>query len=164
MSYNSKKTIASIIAGVLLAVSYTIYALGGSAPASDDLKAWAVVMLVFIGIGVAATIVIMILFHIAFAIGIAVKEKMQGHEPDENVERIMKSSMVEDERDKLIERKSDRVGHIFAGFGFIGMLIALACGMSAVFALHIMLGATAFGMIVGGGVNIYYHERGIRNG
>ena len=161
MSYNSKKTIVSMVAGIILAVTYIIYALGKSAPASEDLKGWAIVMLVFIGIGVAAVIVIMILFHIAFAIGVAVKEKMQGHEPDENVERIMKSSMIEDERDKLIERKSDRVEHTFAGIGFVGMLIALACGASVVIALHMALGATSLGMMVGGCVNIYYHERGV---
>jgi len=161
MSYNSKKTIASMVAGVVLVVAYIIYALGGSAPAPDDLKAWAVSMLIFIGIGVAVTIVIMILFHIAFAIGVAIKEKVQGNEPDENVERIVKSSMVEDERVKLIERKSNRVEHTFAGVGFVGMLFVLACGTSVVAALHIMLGAICGGMLIGGCINIYYHERGV---
>ena len=148
-------------AGVLLIISYVIYALGKSAPAPNDLKGWAIVALVFIGIGVAAIIAIMILFHIAYAIGIAVKEKMQGREPDENVERIMNSSMLEDERDKLIGRKSDRVEHIITGFGFIAALIALACGTSAVIALHIVLGATGGSTLIGGCVNIRYHERGV---
>jgi hypothetical protein len=163
MIYNSKKTIANTIAGVLLAIGYIIYALGNSAPASDDLKGWAVAMLIFVGIGVAAIIVIMILFHIGYAIGVAVKEEVRSgnKKGGKEVERIINSSMVEDERDKLIERKSDRVEHIFAGVGFIGMLIALACGASAVTALHIMLGATSGGMLVGGCVNIFYHERGV---
>ena len=161
MSYNSKKNIASMIAGVLLIAAYIIYASGGAAPAPDDLKAWALVMLAFIGIGIALTIVIMILFHIAFAIGIAAKECKQGREPDDNIERVIKSSMLEDERDKLIELKTDRVEYVFAGLGFMGMLIALARGASTVTALHIMLGAVCFGMLVGGGVGIYYHERGV---
>ena len=161
MTFNSKKTITSLFVGGLLSIAYVIYALGKSAPAPDDVKSWAIAMLAFVGAGIAITIVMMVLFHIAFAIGVAIKEKMQGHEPDENVERIMNSSMIEDEREKLIERKSDRVEHAFAGFGFVGMLIALACGMSVVAALHIMLGATGGGMLVGGCVNIYYHERGV---
>jgi len=161
MSYNSKKNIASMIAGVLLIAAYIIYASGGSAPAPDDLKAWAIVMLIFIGIGIAVTIAIMILFHIAFAIDVAVKERSQGQEPDKNIERVINSSMLEDERDKLIELKTDRVEYAFAGFGFMGMLIALARGISAVAALHIMLGAVCLGMLAGGGVGIYYHERGV---
>ncbi|MCL2023735.1 MAG: hypothetical protein FWG82_05125 [Oscillospiraceae bacterium] len=158
MSYNSKKTVVSMATGILLAVIYIIYALGDRAPAPDDVKAWAVAMLIFIGIGVTAMIVIMVLFHIAFAIGIAVKENDCD---DKEVERIVKSSMVEDERDKLIERKSTHIEHTFVGMGLIAALIALACAMSIVAAVHIMLGATIGGMLIGGCQNIYYHERGV---
>ena len=161
MSYNSKKMIVSMGAGVLFVAAYIIYIFGKSAPALDDLKAWAVIMLVFIGIGIAAVIVIMILFHILFAAGIAAKEHIQGRKPEENVERIIKSSMIEDERDKLIESNSNRIGRVFTGFGFIAALFTLACGISAVIALHVIFGASIIGNFIGGCVNIYYHERGI---
>jgi len=74
MSFKSRKMIASMAAALALIIIYIIYALGGRAPATDDLKAWGLAMLIFIGISVVVMIVIQILFHITFAIGIAVKE------------------------------------------------------------------------------------------
>ena len=156
MSYSSKRTIVSIVAGVLLTITYIIYALGDAAPAPENLKGWAAAMLIFIGIGVAAIIVIMILFHIAFAIGIGIKQRS-----DKDIKRIMAVTVAEDERDKLVELKSNRIGQVFSGLGFVATLVALACGVSNVFALHILFGATAIGALAGGGVSIYYHERGV---
>ena len=163
MTYNSKKNIASMIAGIFLIAAYVIYAMG-SPPAPEDIQAWAKLMLVFVGIGVASQIVIQVIFHIALAIGIAVKEKAQGHEPDENVEKIMKSSMVEDERDKLINLKSSHIGYICAGSGFMIALFALAGGATFVIALHIIFGSCAAGTLIEGGAGICLHERGVRHG
>ncbi|MDR1531874.1 MAG: hypothetical protein LBS62_06775 [Clostridiales bacterium] len=147
MSYNSKKNISSIAAGILIIAAYAVYAFGERAPAPDDLKSWATAMLVFIGIGVAAVIVIQIIFHIVLAVGIAAKEQdCNGKE----VERIISSSMVEDEREKLITLKSAHVGYICAGIGFIAALVALACGWSAVAALHILFGTSAVGSVAEG--------------
>ena len=161
MSYSSKKMIISTSAGILLIIAYIIYALGGTAPASEDLKSWAAAMLIFIGIGVASIIVIQIIFHIVLAIGISVKEKERD---DKEVERIVKFAMFEDERDKLIDLKSSYIGYTFAGLGFMAALVALVCGLSAVIALHILFASIGVGSLVGGAVSIYYHERGIRNG
>ena len=158
MSYNSKKTIASMIMGVLLAAAYIIYALSDSSPAPDDLKSWATAMLVFIGIGVAAVIVIQIIFHIALSIGIAVKE--QGKD-DKTMERIIASIVVEDERDKLISLKSSHIGSVFAGIGFVAALVALTFGTSVVTALHILFGMFSVGSLAEGIVSVYFYERGI---
>jgi ABC-type multidrug transport system permease subunit len=160
MSYNSKRTITSIAAGVILTAAYIIYALGERSPAPDDLKSWAVAMLAFIGIGVAAVIVTQILFHIAFAIGIAVRENERD---DKEIERILSASTREDEREKLINLKSSRVGHICAGVGFIAALVALAFGWSAVTALHIMFSASVIGSVAEGIVGVYFFEKGVRN-
>jgi hypothetical protein len=161
MSYHSKRTIANIVAGILLIAAYVIYALGSHASSPDNLKSWAIMMLVFIGIGVGIAIVIQIIFHIALAVGIAVKE--QGCD-DKKVNRILSASMVEDEREKLISLKAARVGYICAGTGSVTALLALAFGVSIVAALHIMLGAFASGSIVEGVVSVYFHEKGVRNG
>ena len=159
MSYNSKRTIASIIAGVILIAAYLIYAFGERSPAPDDLKSWATAMLVFIAIGVAATVVIQILFHIALAVGIAVKEREQD---DKTVERMIASAVVEDERDKLVGLKSARIGYAIAGAGFIAALVALAFEAPVVAALHIPFGAFATGSIVEGIVSVYFYEKGIK--
>ena len=161
MSFNSKRTIVSMIAGVILVAAYIIYALGEHSPAADDLKSWAASMLVFIGISVAAVVIIQILFHIAFSIGVAVKERERD---EKTVERIIASAVVEDERDKLINLKSSRVTSIFAGIGFAAALAGLACGLSSVFALHILFGSFAAGSIVEGFVSVYYYEKGVSSG
>ncbi|ULQ58769.1 hypothetical protein K7I13_09425 [Brucepastera parasyntrophica] len=60
MSYQSKRTITSMVTGIILAAVYIIYATGKTAPGPDNLKAWALLMLIFIGIGIAAVIIIQI--------------------------------------------------------------------------------------------------------
>jgi len=161
MSFNSKKTIASMAAGVILIAAYIFYALSERSPAPEDLKSWAIAMLVFIGISVAAVIVVQVLFHVAAAIRIAVKEQ---EKDDKKIEKNLSSLMVEDERDKLINLKSSRVTSVFAGIGFIAALVGLAFGISSVFALHILFGSFSVGCIVEGFVSVYFYEKGVRNG
>ena len=163
MNYNSKKNIVSMAAGIIWIAAYILYINSGNSPAPEDIRAWVKLMLVFIGIGVVAQIVIIILFHIAFAIGVAAVEHAQGRTPDENVERIIKSSMLEDERDKLIEYKSGRIGQIISGVGIITALVVLAGGAPVFVALHICFGVCAAGMMAEGVVAISLHERGLRN-
>jgi len=161
VSYSSKRTIVSMVAGLALVIAYAIYALGSHAPASGDLQAWAVAMLVFIGVSVVVMIVIQILFHIAFAIGIAITE--QEHD-DRKIGRIIASSTVEDEREKLISLKSSHIAYICAGIGIVATLVALAIELPTAGALHILFGACAAGSFVEGCVGVYLHERGVSNG
>ena len=161
MSYISKRNLVSMGVGILLLVVYALYALGGAAPAADDLKSWAIAMLVYVGACIVAGIIVQIAFHIALALGIAVKEK----DCDEkNVERIIKSSMLEDERYELISLKSANISYNCAGFGFVAGLIALAAGLSAVVVLHIVAGAFVMGSLAEGCVSVYLNERGVRRG
>ncbi|GHU76517.1 hypothetical protein AGMMS49992_22330 [Clostridia bacterium] len=161
MSFNSKRTIASMVAGVLAMAAYIVYALGERSPSPEDLKSWAAAMLCFIGISVVAVIVIQILFHIAAAMGIAAKE----HEHDgTKIDKTLSSLMVEDERDNLISLKSSHVGYVFAGIGFVFALVALTLGISSVIALHTLFGAFAIGSIIEGIVSVCYYEKGVRNG
>ena len=161
MTYNSKKTITSMAAGVLLLIGYIIYALGPHAPAPQALNRWAGAILIFIGIGIAGVIIIQILFHIAYAIGIAAKEQ---HQSDKDVERILASTMVEDERDKLINFKAAHASQICAGLGFVAALAVLTFGGTALLGLHILLGAFSGGSLIEGAVSIHLYERGVHNG
>jgi len=161
MSYVSKRSLVSMSAGIVLLVVYVIYALGSASPAPGDLKSWALVLLVYVGAVIVAGIIIQIVFHIAMAIGISVKEE----ECDEKkIERIIKSSMFEDERYKLIELKSSNVSHKISGAGLVAALVALAVGVSAVVALHILAGSIVLGGIIEGCMIIYLNERGVQNG
>jgi hypothetical protein len=161
MSFNSKKTITSIIAGILLVIAYISFSLGIHAPERDDLRAWAVAMLVFMGMGVAFLIVIQLIFHIAAATRITAEENKRGNK---ETGRTLSSLMVEDERDKLISLKSSNIGYIFAGVGFVAVLLGLAFGLSAVFALHILFASFAVGSIAEGILTVYLYEKGVRNG
>ena len=159
MSFKSKRIITGMFVGVLLAAAYIIYALGRYAPSPEDVGAWALAILIFVGISIVLSIVIQILFHIAYSIGIAVKERERD---DKEVERIIASEVTEDELDKLIGLKSSRAGYICAGAGFLAALIWLAFfGASVVVALHIIMGAFFIGSGVEGFISIRFYERGV---
>ena len=161
MTYNSKKNIISMAAGVLTIAAYIITIRAGEAPAPEDIAAWAKLMLVFIGIGIGAQIVIQILFHVIYAVGIAVKEN---DKDGEKTKKIINASMKEDERDKLIQLKTLRIGYICAGFGLMAALFTLAGGAPVVIALHIVVGSSAAGSFAEGCAGVFFHERGVRNG
>ena len=161
MSYNSKRIIVNMVAAVILFIGYIVYALGSSAPSSEDIRAWAVAILVFIGISVATSLIIQVLFHVCLAIGISVKE---GEEDTDKIDRTISAAMVEDEMYKLISLKAIRVAYICAGISFLATLAALACGAPMVLALHLAFGGVAAGAFIEGIVSIYFHERGIHNG
>ena len=64
MSYQEKKTIVSIVTGLLILVSYFMYTYSkyqSGVVIEGDLKFWATAILVFIGIGIVATIIIQII-------------------------------------------------------------------------------------------------------
>ena len=165
MSYQEKRTITSISTCVLLLAAYLIYAFSPARlgrVGSDDLSAWSITMLIFMGIGIAATIIIQIIFHILLSISIAVRAKMQDQECDEeDIERSVNSEMVEDERDKIIELKSNRVGFIVAGIGFLGALVSQVLHYSPVIMLNILFIAFSFGSICEGIAQLVYYRKGM---
>jgi len=159
MTFKSKRTLAALITGVGLGVGYTLYALGKHAPAAGDIRAWALAILVFIGIAVAAMVVLHILFHIGYSIGVAVTERQRD---DREVERIIASEVTEDELDRLVGLKSSRASAICTGAGLMAALVWFAFfGTSAVVALHLIVGATFVGTWIEGCISIYFYERGV---
>lgn len=168
MSYQEKKTIVSICTGVLLLAAYCIYAFSrvqSGMVAPDDLKYWATIILIFIGIGVAASIVIQIVFHILLSIAIAVKKQVQNGKCDEKeVEKTIELEMVEDEMDKLIGLKSLRIGFAIAGIGFVAALVSLILNFSAAVMLNIIFVSFSIGTIGEGITQLYFYRRGIKNG
>ena len=159
MSYKTKRNMTEVIAGIILLCVYVILAMD-KYPSEESLSSWATFMLIFIGICVIAMIVVHIIFQIAFYIGIAAKEK----DDCENVERIMASSEMEDEMDKLISLKSMRAGYICVGIGFIATLAALAFEASPVAALNITFISFMTGAIIEGCIGVYLYRKGVRHG
>jgi hypothetical protein len=163
MSYQEKRTITSMISGVLVLAAYCIYVFGKYQSGMidpGDLKFWASSMLIFIGIGVGATIIIQIVFHIIFAAAIAVKKK----ECDEKeINKTIDASIVEDEMDKLIELKSMRISFIFAGIGFIAALVSLVLNYPPAVMLNIIFISCCLGSFFEGFLSLYYYRKGVSN-
>ena len=155
MTYHSKRTLCSMASGAILIGSYLIYALGSGAPAPTDLRGWATALLTFIGIGIAVTIAILILFHVAMSISIAVREG------EEKMDRVMAADAQEDERDKLICLRAERIGYSCAGVSLLASLVALALGVQPVIALHVLVGGAALASMAEGAASIYLYERGV---
>jgi hypothetical protein len=105
MSYQEKRTIVSMGTGAAILAAYCFDAFGryrAGAIAPDDLRAWAVTMLIFFGIGAAAMIAIQIVFHILLSVYIAVQKKIQNENcDDKEIDKSIESEMIEDEMDKL---------------------------------------------------------------
>jgi len=112
MTYQTKKTITSLVASLIILVSYCLsiynhYKAGNII--ENDLQYWAKQMVTYIVVGVIVTIVLHIVFHIYLSINLAIKEQSKD---DKEINRKLELEMIEDEMDKLIELKSMRVGYI----------------------------------------------------
>jgi len=156
MSPKSKSIITSTVAGFVFLTAYALYVTRNT---PESLQGWAVSMLVFLGIAIVALIIIQIVFHIILAAGIAVTE---GEQDSKRIQRILDSTMAEDEMDRMISLRAARVGYVFAGIGFVGVLTTLALGLSAVVGLHVLFWTIALGSFVSGAVSVYGYERGVR--
>ncbi|MHC1770315.1 MAG: hypothetical protein AB9907_01025 [Flexilinea sp.] len=165
MSYKEKRTIVSIITGILVITAYCIYTNGqyqSGAVVPGDIKFWARAILIFIGIGVAASIVIQIIFHILLSVSIAVTKTVQDEGcDDKEIEKSIELEMVEDEMDNLIELKSMKIGFIFVGIGFISALISLMLNYSPVVMLNILFISFSVSSLFEGFTQLYFYKKGI---
>ena len=165
MSYKEKRTIFSVVTGILILAAYCIYAYRkyqSGTIISNDMRFWAGTILIFVGIGVVVTIINQIIFHILLAVTIAVKEKMDhGNCNDKEIEKTIKNEMVTDEMDQLIDLKSMRVGFVVSGMGFVAGLILLVLNYSPVVMLNVMFISFCVGSLLEGFSQIYYYRKGI---
>lgn len=168
MSYQEKRNIVSIVTGGGILAAYCLYAMGqyrSDAVAVDDLRSWAGLMLIFIGIGIVASIIIQIVFHISLSVSIAVKKKLQDEKcEDREIEKTINAEMIEDEMGKLIELKSARVGYFFAGFGFVAALVSLVLKFPPVVMLNIAFLTIGGASLLEGFAQLYFYKRGLAHG
>ena len=138
MYYQQKKTIVSILQAVVLLAVYIIYVVGkvnAGAAAPDDVKFFAVTMLIFIGIGIGVGIVVQVLFHVLFSVSVAVQER---DKDGETIKTAVNAAMVEDERDKMIDLKSMQITFTITMIGFVAGLGMIALGHSVVLMLNML--------------------------
>jgi hypothetical protein len=158
MILKSKKTVISMTVAVVLFVGYVIYAFSNSAPASDDLSGWALLILKFIIVCVVAEIMVHILSGAVFSASLASKEK--GRDKI-TIKRIILNEMSEDEMDERITLKSSHVGYGVVGVGFVLTLIAVAFfDISAVLVLNLILAWFFLSQIANSCLSVCLYEIG----
>lgn len=163
MTYQTKKTIVSLLASIAILISYCISVyndISKGLTLESDTTFWAKKMLIFIAIGVAINIISFIVFHILLSVNLSVKDSMKD---SKKIIRKLELEMIEDEMDKLIELKSLRVGYFIASTGFILGLILLAFNTSIAIVLNILFLSFFVGAIAEGISNLFFYFRGIRN-
>jgi len=115
MSFQQKQGIVSIISWLVLLTFFISYlfhsSLAGDLAGEGSFQLWGIVFLLLIGISILAQIIIAIIFAIINAI--ITKEE----------------NPIVDERDKLIELKSDRVAHYLFIAGVLLAMGSVALGM-----------------------------------
>lgn len=168
MSYQEKKTMILILTGIFVLATYSIYAFSrvwSGMVDLNDMRFWAVTMLLFIGIGIVAVIVIQIVFHILLSIAIAVKEQVRnGKCDDKEIEKTIELEMIEDEMDRLIGLKSLRIGYAITGIGFIAALVSLVLNYSPAVMLNILFFSISIGSLIEGIAQLYFYRSGVKNG
>jgi uncharacterized membrane protein (UPF0136 family) len=175
MSYQEKKTVVSMLTGVLILAVYCVFAylkyrtMGPDI--AQDLSFWAVSMLVFIGIGIAAAIVTQIVFHIVIAAGGEIRRHITAEISKElgqtDRTRAARDEMDwsefenEDEMDKLIGLKAMRISYVIVGVGFILALVTLVLKLPPSIMLNTIFISACLASLTEGAAQLYYYKKGI---
>ncbi len=148
MSYQERRTIMSMLSGIIIFVGYSLYIyqkyndrLFGN---EIDLKFWATAILMMIPVSIVARIVIHIIFSII-----------------NEVTSREKDPKITDERDKLIDLRAGRNSHYVFGLGFmLGMLSLLFEGTPTymMFVCFVLFGFLS--EMIEGITRLYYYRRG----
>lgn len=161
MSYHSRRILGSILLGCCLIAAYVFYVFRLNPQLSTDLISWSRVVLVFIGLGIVGAIIGHVLLLITYSIKVSSSDSQLSNR---DVDRVIESTLVEDEMDKLIGLRASRVGYYLSGFGGICAIVALALGMVPFLAFHIVLAGFCTGNLVEGIMCIYLYEKGVQHG
>jgi len=162
MSYHAKKTITSLIAGLIILVQYSLsaYRVYMSGLHLNDAQFWAQHILIYVAIGIGVTIVLHILFHIYLSIQIAIRDQVKD---DKTINRKLEYEMIEDEMNKLIELKSLKLGYALTGVGFMISLALLAFGYSFTLVLNLMFFSFYLGSFAEGISTLFFYFKGVNN-
>lgn len=153
MTYQENRSLTNILSSVITTSIYgfIVYQryLNGSVETTDVFKFWAITILIFIPISIVARIIIMIFF----SIGNAVVQTAKGEEVGE--------LDVVDERDKLIELKSQRISLVIFSLGFILALVTQAVNMNDHVFFITLISAGVITEIASELATILYYRKGV---
>lgn len=149
MTHEERSNIISIVIGLfILGYFGSRFWAGyhaGDFDGPDGLKIWAWLVLRMVGTGIVAVIVGMIVGHILISI----------------VTNTPRPSFVVDERDRMIGVWGLRTTVVVMSAGFIGMIVLLALGQTAILALNVLLFGSAIGDLCGNVMKAVLYRRGM---
>lgn len=170
MNYQEKRIIASIIAGVLVLATYSIYGFSKYQEIGENLlnnlEFWATAMLIAIGCGIVVVILIQIIFHIILAVANEVAKEVSKKANSEGKNEIyeeLEIASVEDEMDKLIALKAMRNSFAVVGIGFVIALLSLYIKMPPAIMLNVIFISFSLGSLFEGFSQLYFYRRGVKN-
>ncbi len=145
MNYPERKSLVSLFSTVLITGVYILYVLHtyDLSMLKTDLSIWGRITVMFVIVSIAAKIVITIIFSI-------LSKLTRGEE----------EPSFADERDKLIEMKSDRAAHFIFSGGFLVSMILLWAGLGAHLTFLVILSAGFLGDLVSSILSFRYYHRG----
>ena len=172
MYYQEKKTVVTILSGMLVLATYSIYGLmkyqAVGAQLLQDTKFWATAMLIWIGAGILLVVLTQIIFHILLAVSQEVKKEIAKASADNACTKEigdgyqgLEIAEVEDEMDKQIALRSLRNSYVLVGVGFVLALVSLVMEMPPAIMLNVVFLSFQIGSLVDGFSQLYYYKRGI---
>lgn len=141
MSFNEKTTLGVLIATIVVFGWYFIEAAGLMAAGTTSVDDFSLSMWVMLGLYIAMII--------AATIISAIMSRDEGDEMGEV-----------DERDEMIEARSERIGSYIQGAGLFGVLVLVTLEYSTFIIAHAILALMAVSTIVTFGLRFYLYRRG----
>lgn len=148
MSFQEKKIMVSIVSSILIFTLYTLYAIKnaeeGSITSDSDFHFWGSFILVLLPVSIAAKIII----HIAFVIF----NKIATNEDEPS---------FEDELDKIIELKADRISLYVIFFGFILSMVPLVTDLPTYWTFLVLISFGFLSDLLGRIAQLYFYKKGV---
>jgi hypothetical protein len=148
MSYQEKKIIVSIISSILIFTLYTLYAINnaeeGSITSASDFSFWGSFILVLLPVSIVAKIII----HIGFVIF----NKIATNEDEPS---------FEDEFDKIIELKADRISLYVFFLGFILSMVPLVTDLPTYLTFLALIFFGFLSDLLGRIAQLYFYKKGV---
>lgn len=148
MSYQEKKIYVSLFSSILIFTLYTLYAIqhaeAGSITSASDFSFWGSFILVLLPVSIVAKILI----HIGFVIF----NKIATNEDEPS---------IEDEFDKIIELKADRISLYVFSLGFIVSMVPLVTELPTYLTFLALIVSGFLSDLLGRIAQLYFYRKGV---
>ena len=148
MSYQEKKVFVSIISNILIFTLYSLYAIKnaeeGSITSASDFSFWGSFILVLLPVSIVAKVII----HIGFVIF----NKIATNEDEPS---------FEDEFDKIIELKADRISLYVFFLGFILSMVPLVSDLPTYLTFLLLILFGFLSDLTGRIAQLYFYKKGV---